>query len=175
MSMQNDPQHKQVRDILRIVGPALVILGVLCLVSGLNGFFSPYPGPFSSFRYFFFGLPLIGVGSAICRFAFMGAVSRYMANEVVPVGKDVVNYIADETKGAVRDLSAAFGDGLRSGMPSHELNAVRCQKCDTNNDVVANFCKSCGTPLTKTKPCARCGSLNDADARFCDNCGVKKY
>ncbi|MCI0492222.1 MAG: zinc ribbon domain-containing protein, partial [Planctomycetes bacterium] len=91
--------------------------------------------------------------------------------EVAPVGKDVVNYMAEGTKGAVRDMATAVGEGLRAGTPAKEVRIARCYKCNADNEATANFCKGCGTPLVKTKPCPSCGELNDPDARFCDSCG----
>jgi hypothetical protein len=173
MSQQIDPQHTQTRDILRMVGPAVIIVGLIITAIGIVSFFSSF-GSFEPPHYFwcaFVGLPLVALGGGICRFAFMGAVSRYMANEVAPVGKDVVNYMAQGTKGAVRDVAAAVGDGLRAGAPSRDVRVVRCHKCNADNEAPANFCKGCGAPLAKTKPCVSCGELNDPDSRFCDHCG----
>ena len=173
MSQQIDPRHSEMRNTLRVVGPAVVIAGLIFTGIGLGSFFSSFGG-FEPPRYFwcaFVGLPLIALGATICKFAFLGVVSRYMANEVAPVGKDVVNYMAEGTKGAVRDVAAAVGEGLRAGAPSKEVRVVRCHKCNADNETPANFCKGCGAPLAKTKPCPTCGELNDPDARFCDSCG----
>jgi hypothetical protein len=173
MSKQIDPRHTEIRDTLRVVGPAVVVVGLIFTAIGLGSFFSAF-GTFEPPRYFwcvFVGFPLIALGIAICSYAFMGAVSRYMADEVAPVGKDVVNYMAEGTKDAVRDVAAAVGEGLRAGGPSQEARVVRCHKCNADNETSANFCKACGAPLAKTKPCPSCGELNDPDARFCDNCG----
>lgn len=170
MSQQIDPQHPQTRDLLRIVGPAVVVVGVIFAAVGFGSFFSAF-GSFGPPRYFWcavVSLPLIGLGSAICKFAFMGAVSRYVANEMAPVGKDVVNYMAAGAKDAVRDVAVAAGEGLRSGAPSL---VVRCRKCHVDNEAPVNFCKGCGAPLAKVKPCVSCGEMNDPDARFCDQCG----
>jgi hypothetical protein len=168
-----DPKHNQTRETLRIVGPAILVVGLIFLVIGVGSFFSSF-GSFEPPRLFwcaFVGLPLIGIGLVICKFAFLGAVSRYMANEVAPVGKDVVNYMAEGTKGAVHDIAAAVAGGLRDGTAGSEVRIIRCQKCNTDNEARANFCKGCGTPLAKTKPCPSCGGLNDPDARFCTHCG----
>jgi hypothetical protein len=173
MSREMDPRHSQTRDTLRVVGPAVVILGLIFTAIGIGSFFSAF-GTFQPPRYFwcaFVGFPLLAVGIAICRFAFLGAVTRYMADEVAPVGKDVVNYMAEGTKDAVRDVAAAVGEGLREGSATHEVRIVRCHKCNTDNEASANFCKACGAALAKTKPCPSCGELNDPDARFCDHCG----
>ncbi len=168
-----DSGHKERRAILRIIGPMVLGTGLLFTVIGIGSFFASL-GSFSPPRHFwcaFVGLPLVGVGIAICKFAFMGAVSRYVANEVAPVGKDVVNYMADGTKDAVRDVAAAIGEGISSSHNDREVHVVRCHKCNESNETSANFCKSCGASLSKSVACAKCGELNDPDARFCDNCG----
>ena len=174
MSPHSDPRHTETRAVLRIVGPGVALVGLIFTIVGLGSFFSSF-GTFEGPRHFwctFIGLPLIGIGVAVSKFAFMGAITRYVADEVAPVGKDVVNYMAEGTRGAVRDLAAAVGEGLRSGEPANAVRIVQCHKCNADNEVPASFCKACGTPLAKTKPCHNCGERNDPDARFCDNCGT---
>lgn len=168
-----DPEHDQIRDLLRVVGPGVVLVGLIFSAIGIGSFFSSF-GTFQPPRYFwcaFVGFPLLALGGAICKFAFVGAVTRYIADEVAPVGKDVVNYMADGTQDAVRTIAAAVGEGLHSGATSPEVHVVRCHKCNADNEASANFCKACGAPLAKSMPCPGCGELNDPDARFCDNCG----
>jgi hypothetical protein len=173
MSKLIDPQHDQTRDFLRILGPTVLVIGVIFAVIGVGSFFSSF-GTFEPPHYFwcaFIGLPLIAVGSAICKFAFLGSVSRYMANEIAPVGKDVVNYMAEGTKGAVHDVAAAVASGLKDGTTGREVRILRCHKCSIDNEAPANFCKACGSPFAKDIPCPECGKLNDPDARFCGQCG----
>ena len=173
MPQHLDPRHQEKRAILRTIGPILVAIGLVFAVIGIGSFFSSF-GTFGPPRYFwcvFVGMPLIAVGVSISKFAYMGAVSRYMANEVTPVGKDVVNYMADGTKDAVRDVATAIGEGLSSSHHGGEVQVVRCHKCNESNEVTANFCKACGTALSKSVACSNCGELNDPDARYCDNCG----
>lgn len=173
MPQKIDPRHNQIRDILRLVGPAVVVAGVIFAAIGLWSFFATF-GTFEPPRYFwcaFVGVPLIGLGMTICKFAFLGAASRYVAGEVAPVGKDVVNYLAEGTRGAVRDVATAVAEGLHAGATGQEVRMVRCAQCHTDNELPANFCKRCGAPLPKTSPCSGCGTWNDADARFCDHCG----
>lgn len=173
MSNPIDPKHTELRNTLRFVGPIVVIVGLIFTIIGFGSFFSSF-GSFEMPQFFwcaFIGIPMMGFGGMICQFAYAGAVARYMANEVAPVGKDVVNYMADGTQGAVRTIAAAVGEGLRAGGPGGPVQVLRCHKCNADNPVPANFCKGCGTPLAKTKPCPACGELNDPDARFCDKCG----
>ncbi len=168
-----DSGHEEIRSIFRVVGPLVLGIGILLAVAGFGSFFASF-GSGEPPRYFwcaFVGLPLLGLGSAICKFAYMGAVTRYMANEVAPVGKDVVNYMADGTKDAVRDVAAAIGEGISSSRSVAEVRLVRCHKCNENNRASARFCNGCGASLSKSVSCSKCGELNDPDARFCDHCG----
>jgi hypothetical protein len=173
MPQHIDPQHRETRRLLRILGPGVVLAGLILTVIGIGSFFASF-GTFGPPRYFwcaFLGLPLLGLGSAICKFAYFGAISRYMANEISPVGKDVANYLAHGTRGAVRTWASALGHGLRTGLADSPAHVLRCPKCHADNDDSANFCQSCGAALSTSTTCTRCGEHNDPDARFCDNCG----
>ena len=181
------PGHSNVRRILRIVGPVLLGLGILFTVIGIGSFFLAMgrgvSGGEMRFPSFFFlafiGGPFIVFGFAITAFGFMGAVSRYQAAEVAPVGKDTFNYLADGTKDGVKTVAGAIGEGLAGGMGRGTASTagegsrtiVRCQKCNAENDADAKFCDNCGEALQKSVPCPGCGELNDPDARFCDGCG----
>ena len=158
-----------------MVGPLVLGTGVVFTAVGFISFFSAF-GSFSGPpRYFwcaFVGLPLMGVGTAMTKFAYMGAVTRYMANEVTPVGTDVFNTIVGDTKGSIRDLAAAVGSGLRDGTEAPgSPTGVACPSCQTTNDPDARFCKGCGGLLAMSRRCTSCGDEADADARFCDSCG----
>ncbi len=173
MSPQIDHRHAALRGVLRAVGPAVVFVGLIFVVIGFGSFFATF-GSFGPPRYFwcaFVGLPLLAVGMALCRFAFLGAVSRYVANEVAPVGKDVVNYMADGTQEAVRTVAAAIGQGLRAGAPGAAVSRVRCPECQADNEVTANFCSQCGAAISSQRTCRGCGAVHDIAARFCAKCG----
>ena len=105
---------------------------------------------------------------------FMGAVFRYQAAEIAPVGKDTFNYLAAGTKDGVKTVAGAIGAGLSEGLggrePAAATQARRCHKCGADNDADAKFCDRCGAALAKTA-CPGCGEVNDPDAKFCDNCG----
>lgn len=173
--MRNEisPRHDEVRSLLRVVGPVIAGIGLLFLLIGIGSFFSAFGG-FGPPRYFwcaFVGLPLLGVGVSISKFAFIGTVARYIAGEVAPVGKDVTNYMVAGTKDSIRDVATAVGQGFAAAGGGQASSMIRCPKCHAENDALAKFCDSCGAPLAKTKRCEKCGELNDPDARFCDNCG----
>lgn len=172
MSELLDPKHKAIRDTLRLVGPIVVAVGALFIAVAMVSFFSA--GPFERPRYFwcaFVGMPLLFVGIVISKFAFLGAVSRYTAGEVAPVGKDVANYMVASTKDSIRDIAAAVGEGFASAA-TPTVAGSRCRNCNAENDPSANFCDRCGAPLATLTRCTKCGTDNDVDAHFCDHCGA---
>src|SRR5262245_29964620 len=173
MSQHIDPGHENSRRPLRIIGPVVAGIGLVFTIIGIGSFFAAF-GTGQMPGYFwcaFVGLPLLAVGLGICKFAFLGAVTRYVANEVAPVGKDVVNYMAAGTKDAVRDVAAAVGEGFRAGNAAAETKTtLHCPKCRAANDSEAHFCKACGAAL-RARPCENCGHVNATDARFCVSCG----
>ncbi len=175
MSNSLDPnQFSELRTTLKSIGPAIAGVGLLLTIVGMVSFFSAFGG-FGPPRFFWcaiIGLPLMGVGIMISKFAYIGTITRYMAGEVAPVGKDVTNYMVAGTKDSIRDVATAVGEGLAAAGASGTAQRVRCHKCNADNDLSANFCDGCGTPLAKSKKCEKCGELNDPDARFCDNCGT---
>jgi len=171
--MPRDSGHAERRAVLRRIGPLVAGVGVVFAAIGMISFFTAFGGSGPP-RYFwcaFVGLPLIGIGLGITKFGYMGAITRYVANETVPVGVDVVNTMAEGTKDAVRDVATAVGEGIAASRGEEAVEVVRCHKCNETNEATASFCKQCGTPLAKSKPCPSCHELNDPDARFCDRCG----
>ena len=170
---RNNERHESTRGALRILGGILALAGGAFLVIGMVDFFGSF-GSMSPPRLFwccFVGMPLLGIGIFLLKLGYMGAVTRYVANEVVPVGKDAVNYMVDGTEGSVRKVASAVGEGLGLKGAGPAGRVVRCHKCNAENEVDANFCDACGAALQKSVPCSQCGELNDPDARFCDNCG----
>jgi membrane protease subunit (stomatin/prohibitin family) len=99
-------------------------------------------------------------------FGFMGAVARYQAGEIAPVGKDTFNYMAHGTQGGVRTMASAVGAGLAEGAGGATL---ACPACGHPNDEDAKFCDDCGAAVSKA--CPTCGAANDGHAKFCDGCG----
>lgn len=173
MSLPSPSNHNETRQLLRVVGPVLLGLGGLLTLIGLGSFFSSF-GSFQMPQYFwcaFVGMPLIAAGAALSKFAYLGAMTRYVANEVAPVGKDVVNYMAKETKGSVKEVAEAVASGLRSGMQSADAPPLECPSCRAQNDANARFCKKCGTVLYDKILCSNCGQQCSCDSQFCTECG----
>jgi hypothetical protein len=179
-------KHRGNRSILRIIGPLILIIGILLTVVGIGGFFlgivssfdngPSFDGPPDSFKLFFLaflGIPMMGIGAMITKFAYLGAVARYVASEAAPVAKDTTNYMIDGTKDAVGDLAQSVGSGFAAGMSGQvpEVETVDCPGCGEACDSGARFCSQCGTAIPGEVRCERCGTMNEPDAKFCDQCG----
>ncbi len=166
---QLDPKHKEVNNMLRVIGPIVAAAGLLFMLAGFIDFFTCDGMP-QYFWCFFVGMPIFFVGSVLSKFGYMGSITRYMAGEMAPVAKDTFNYMADGTQEGVKTLAKAVGEGLSSGSGA-AATVILCHKCNAENDKDAKFCSQCGAPIQKSKPCPQCAELNDPDAKFCDNCG----
>jgi uncharacterized membrane protein len=189
MSQLISKDHKAMRMVFRVVGPLVLIVGIICTVVGFMDVFKPRELPsFSEMRarldgqpverdeptlfwLIFVGFPLIFVGGVISALGYAGKMARYAAGEVAPVGKDALNYMAHGIKGAVGELAGAIGAGLRGEAASDSPSVVHCPECDVDNDADAKFCKACGAKINAAITCPACSEANDPDAKFCDNCG----
>ena len=145
------PAQPAVRKGLRTFGPLVLGAGLLCTIIAFIHFVMAFGGggPPRLFWLFFVGMPLMAVGSWMCQFGFLGAVSRYVAGETAPVAADTINYVADETKGAVETVakSAAQGiaEGLAAGRAAGEINF--CPHCGAGVKAHFKFCPKCGKML----------------------------
>jgi hypothetical protein len=140
-----DPKHSVTRTVLRTLGLTLAGAGLLFVVVGAASFFSSI-GTFEPPKYFwcaFVGIPLLFVGIALSMFAFYGSFARYYFGEAAPVVKDTFNYMAEETKGGVKTIAQAIGEGLSTARPM-----ATCSRCNQANDADAKFCKHCGAAMT---------------------------
>ena len=167
-----NPHHQTQRSGLRLLGGVLVVVGGIFTAIGLISFFSAFGGggfP-SLFWCAFVGLPLLGFGTMLLKMGYMGSIARYVAGEAAPVAGDTLNYLADETQGSVRKMSAAVAAGLRGDADA--TATARCGSCGHDNDHDARFCDQCGSALQVANTCGQCGKVNDDDARFCDGCGT---
>lgn len=165
-----NPGHASARSALRVAGPMTFAVGGAFMLVGLVSFFSAFSGqgPPRLFWCCFVGMPLIAIGGMMTKFGFLGAITRYHAGEIAPVGKDTFNYLADETRTGVRTVATAIGTGLVDGSA---LNKLSCAACGQENARDARFCKHCG--VLASRICPACGDVNDADAKFCDACGAR--
>jgi hypothetical protein len=108
------PRHRTIRSVLRIGGPIVGAIGVVCVMIGVGSFFSSF-GTFEPPRYFwcaFIGLPLLFVGGTMSMYGYLGALHRYVAGESAPVAKDVVNYMGENIRPGVKAVAKAVAEGV---------------------------------------------------------------
>jgi hypothetical protein len=146
------------KELARIAGPLLIFIGGIFLLVGLVSFFRAFGThelP-TNFWCAFIGLPMLGFGVTVTKFAYLNKISNFLENE---------------THDAVGNIVKNIGSNLNVSGTSAKTEIVRCQKCNASNKSSAKFCNECGSSIQKSVPCKHCNELNDADAKFCDNCG----
>jgi hypothetical protein len=123
------PQQDKIRQLLRLAGPTILVMGFVLTGIGLGSFFSSF-GSFELPRYFwcaFLGLPLLFLGSVTTYMGFMGAIQRYLLGESIPVMRDlaresapviaeVANTVAEGAQPAAKTLAKAIAEGVREGL-----------------------------------------------------------
>jgi hypothetical protein len=127
MQKLESAKHQSVRSFLRVAGPLTALAGIVLIAIGFISFFAAMGGgdPPRFFWCAFLGMPLLFVGIVMCKFAFFGAVARYLAAEAAPVAKDTVNYMAKETQEGVKTVARAIGEGIREGAQNTEKPSER--------------------------------------------------
>jgi hypothetical protein len=173
---QIDPRHREVRAILRVLGPLVLVIGIVLTAIGLISFFSAI-GTFQAPRYFgmvILGLPLIGIGVGLTRIGFLGEILRYFSGEATPVARDTFNTMAEGTRHGIETIAHAAGRGFATAVGGGNLaepDMSLCRHCQAPNPGNAKFCNQCGTPI-RVSSCPGCGAAIAGDARFCNQCGM---
>ncbi len=125
----SDP-HAGRRTAFRVLGVALTVLGVGCLLVALMDLFGAVSSDDldaspTKFWLAFVGIPLIAVGGWLLQAGFGGAMASYAAAEAAP---------------ALRTAGEALGTRPEAASSS-------CPRCGHRTGVGARFCEGCGTPL----------------------------
>ncbi len=110
------PAQASIRNGLRIAGPIIFLIGLLCVVIAAVELFTAGNEPPRHFWLGFVGLPLMFVGGVLCMYGFMGAVARFAAGETAPVATDTLEFVAEDTKGAVETVAKAVAKGVVEGI-----------------------------------------------------------
>jgi hypothetical protein len=118
---------------------------------------------------------MMGFGAQLTMVGFMGAIARYQAGEIAPVGKDTFNYLADGTRDGVKTVASSIASGIADGLSPEVVEELRCGGCGEKNDGDASFCKKCGAVLAVSLTCPACNESNDPDATFCNHCGLRLH
>ena len=126
-----NPNHKQQNSALKVIGPIVLMIGLIFTAIGMVSFFSAFgnsSGPPRLFWCAIIGLPITGVGVGICKFAFMGKIARYSAGELAPVTKDTFNYMAKETQEGVTDITKAVTNITKTSKPASQSSSLTIEQ-----------------------------------------------
>jgi hypothetical protein len=99
-------------------GPLAALAGLALIVVGMWSFFASM-GSFGPPQYFwcvFAGMPLLMVGLVMCKFGYLGAMSRYLAREAVPVSVEAFNAMADGTQPGMRTVAKSVAKSVTEGI-----------------------------------------------------------
>lgn len=152
------------RTLFRIVGVVFTIAGVVLLVMYWVGFgdsisstvdtarsgasasidaSSVTSGFFDDMPTMWVGVLVLCVGISCLKAGFLGAATRYVAGETMPVVKDSLEYLTDGE--GIINLGRAQ-DSV-DGFTSTAASGPFCTHCGTRNDAAARFCDNCGAAI----------------------------
>jgi hypothetical protein len=142
------PEQVRVRNILRITGLVLLVVGLFLFGSGLADFLSTMSDPGmngpTKFWELFVGLLLLAPAGWCLQAGFLGAASRYVAGETTPVVKDSASYLSDGQ--GILGVGRTVDDASEPGDETRP-HGLSCSACGTRNDTGASFCDHCGHAL----------------------------
>jgi hypothetical protein len=166
------PDHAHHRAGLRAIGMLLTIAGGALVAIGLISFFGVFSsqrsGPPQYFWCAMVGMPVLGIGVAMLKMGYVGAVARYVASETTPVAGDAIHDLAHDTRDAVRGTARAIAAGVGDARDA----GTTCRECGAPLAEHARFCDQCGARRDAPASCRGCGHANAANARFCAGCGA---
>ncbi|USN99970.1 MAG: zinc ribbon domain-containing protein [Phycisphaeraceae bacterium] len=165
-------EHREIRGLLRTLGPILIAAGGLCIVIAFVEFFSKFGGmePPRLFWLFFIGGPMLIAGLAMTSAGFAGKIARYYGREYGPAASTTFNEIARDSRPGMREIGGVIRETLTGEVSAP--TALLCPGCGEPNDLDAKFCRSCGEAMPGEVACPACGHRSAGDARFCDECGT---
>ena len=108
MNYNENPNHERTRNALRIAGFVFCTIGGVFALIGVIDFFSVF-GTFKQPTLFWclmVGVLLIGIGSWCVKAGFLGAASKYVADEVTPTVARSTKYVAREVGAALQETLA---------------------------------------------------------------------
>lgn len=153
-SSDKDEKKKTTKRSRRIVGIIFLIIGIILMVIIFGTFM---------------GGGMIGAGAffvPVLAFMFISVGSTLIASSQMRMFSHRFNGMFDHFYKGEDEEDPYCGE------VSTDINRKkRCPKCGEENDGDAQYCNTCGSPLTKT--CSYCGEKNDIEAKFCRKCGKK--
>ncbi len=175
MSIEPEQQHKtheqsqaprdgqpRVKPALRILGPILLVCGILMTLIGFGNFIfsfidavsgDPFSGESNApILFIALGIPgiiLMGIGGPLTQAGYLKEITTYGAKETTPA----VTIATTAVRAAILD------------------DDIPCPTCATPIEPDSKFCSSCGQPVNALQ-CPSCEHPIEANDRFCNSCGT---
>ena len=135
------------RTVLRVVGAVLFLGGLYLAITGGKAAFET-TGDFqdpagSDIAKLVVGMFTTIFGLGMLNAGFLGAQSRYVAGETMPVVKDSAAYLSDGR--GIMDIGRTTSD---QPVSAGAATGPYCRSCGVRNDADARFCDGCGTSLS---------------------------
>jgi hypothetical protein len=140
-------RQQSARTAFRVAGVVLLFVALGFLANGLADFFSSADTLDRPHKFWmiFAGILLLGPAGWCLQAGFMGAASRYVAGETMPVVKDSASYLTDG--------QGFLGVGRTDSTPATSATDAEsgpfCSHCGVRNDENARFCDGCGVALAR--------------------------
>lgn len=136
-------EHVKARSIFRIIGPIVLLTGIVCIVIATVEFFTLdfFEEP-QLFWLAFVGMPIVFVGFILSGLGYGSIVAKYQSREMAPVARDTFNYLAGETTEGVEKIARAVKTGNSS-----VVTVKACGSCNHINQLDAKYCNECGNLL----------------------------
>lgn len=171
-----NPKHSSIRLVLRLIGPALLVVGAIFMIVGFVDFVGAMNGHGAPTKFwcFFVGMPLLFLGFVTTNMAFLGAVMRYQAQEVAPVATDTINYMADGTQQGVKTVARAAASGIAEGLAEGSAAAASSSSAASTASVASMVAGLAAEPTASAKVilCHKCNAVNPEGSLYCNACAA---
>ena len=159
---QPPSKYKQAKSTFRVLGPTLLVIGIILSLVGIGSFFMGFIGAVSGdfsphdskfpilFLLVFPGFLCIGIGSMMTQAGYLKEITQYAAKETTP---------------AVTTTTTA----IRSAISD---NDIPCPSCSEPIEPDSKFCAHCGVQIGQLS-CPTCNAPLEANDRFCNQCGTQ--
>lgn len=84
----------------------------------------------------FLGMLCLGAGAFFTKLGYLGAATRYVAAETVPVARDAIDHLTEGGRPLIRGPVVMVSSGGQT-----------CTACNSQNPAGARFCNGCGAAL----------------------------
>ncbi len=156
-------RYAQSKSFFRVLGPGLLVLGVILSAIGIGAFFIGFIGAANGntrpgesnfpilFLLIFPGILLLAIGGLMTQAGYL---------------KEITQYAAKETSPAITTTTTAIKSAIAD-------DDIPCPSCALPIEPNSKFCAHCGIQ-TQDQACIKCDAPLESNDRFCNQCGQQQ-